>query len=459
MNDAKLIRELKEIIYYIRQYGIDRVNESIENILADETLMTEFHTQVHKGFYSAQEKVLHLLPKLINEQKRIKKELTEARRQRNKDQSTLLLSELRKAEYQECVVRKSMDAIAWQLFNYELSTLRRLFCNEEPIDITDSNIESEMAFLSQFQHSSPTGFALISDLTSFVQIGDIVTRIPNEGLKLIELKEGRVNEKVFQLIGDTMQNPCPKYLEERLRNENQSFVKHFERTVKQVAKDTSTCNTINNGTGIDHASGLNVQIFEGNSAPDTFSTVMHNLSVEYHKKGYSFAAVQECLIIGVYDISRFPCEAFDIWAKELDIKDPVFDLRQSFYDPLGRPIYLHPFSESFITDVITGKIVVKMAINTEQWLNMLEPAGCKIRHLSKKETARIKSKSKASNTLYELNGQGIEIEKDGAKIYLGQGMFSKMFTSFFTPLSMCQEIISTLDAMNHSSKDSSYSSI
>ena len=92
MNDTKLIRELKEIIYYIRQYGIDHVNESIENILANEALMTEFHIQVHKGFYIAQEKVLHLLPKLLNEQKRIKKELADARRQRNKNQSTLLMN-------------------------------------------------------------------------------------------------------------------------------------------------------------------------------------------------------------------------------------------------------------------------------------------------------------------------------------------------------------------------------
>ena len=454
MNDTKLIRELKEIIYYIRQYGIDHVNESIENILANEALMTEFHIQVHKGFYIAQEKVLHLLPKLLNEQKPIKKELADARRQRNKNQSTLLMNALKKAEYKECVVRKSMDAIAWQLFNYELSTLRRLFCNEEPIDITDSNIESEITFVSQFQRSTPTGFALISDLTSFVQIGDIVTRIPNDSLRLIELKEGAVNEKVFQLIGETMQNSCPKYLAKRLSNENPSFVKHFERTVKQVVKDTSTCNTINAGTGIDHASGLHVQIIEGDTTPDTFSTVMHNLSVEYHKKGYSFAAIQECLIIGVYEISRFPCEAFDIWAKELDIKDPIFDLRQSFYDPLGYPIYLHPFSETFIADVITGNIVVRMAVNTEQWLKMLETAGCKIRQLSKKETARLKAKSKASNTLYEREGQGIEIEKDGSKIYLGQGIFSKMFTNFFTPLSMCQEILATLDTMSHPSKDS-----
>lgn len=282
MNDAKLTRELKEIIYYIRQYGIDRVKKSVKEILADQMLMEQFHIQVHKGFYLAQERVLKLLPKILNEEKRLKKELAEARRQHNHDQVSLLNNSLRKAKFHECVVRKCMDAIAWQLFNYEISTLRRLYCGDEPIDITDSNIESEITYLTQFQKDSPEGFALVSDLTSFVQIGDIVTRVPNQGIDLIELKEGVVNERIFQLICDSTSAENSEYLESKLRSENKSFIKHFERTVKQIHKDCSTCSTINKGYGIDHASGLNVHIMDGDFLLDSFSPVMHSLSVECH---------------------------------------------------------------------------------------------------------------------------------------------------------------------------------
>ena len=111
-------------------------------------------------------------------------------------------------------------------------------------------------------------------------------------------------------------------------------------------------------------------------------------------------------------------------------------------------MYLHPFSETFITDVVTGNIVIKMAIDTRQLIKMLESLGCTVRQMSKKETARIKGKSKANNTLYERDGQGIEIEKDGAKLYLGQGVLSKMLTAFYTPLSICQELLSTLKTVN-----------
>ena len=445
MNEAKLIREIKEIVYYIRQYGINHVEASVDDIIGNETLAADFYTQVHKGFYFAQEKALHLLTKLLTEQKRLKKDLCAARRQRDLQQIGRLMNNLKKAEYQECVVRKTMDAIVWQLFNYELSTLRRLYCGEEPIDITDSNIQSEINYVNHFRQHSPTGFALINDLTSFVQIGDIVERLPNDCTRFVELKEGTVNAKILQLIHEPAQNFCPSYLIAQLQNENNSFLKHFTRTVNQAVKGSNTCNTINTGTGIDQASGLTVHITERAFTIDTYCSVLHNLSIEYYKKGYAIATIQECLIIGVYDIRRFPFDAFSLWASSLKIKDPIFDLRQSFYEPLARPIYLDPFTENFIASVITGDVVVKMAMDTKQWFKLLQANGCSIRVMSKKETARMKSKPKARNTLYELDGQGVEIKKDGNTIYLGQGIFSKIFTNFFTPLDACREILATLE--------------
>ena len=73
MNEAKLIREIKEIVYYIRKYGIDHVQASASDIMGSETLLAEFYKQVHKGFYFAQEKAVYLLTKLLSEHKRVKK--------------------------------------------------------------------------------------------------------------------------------------------------------------------------------------------------------------------------------------------------------------------------------------------------------------------------------------------------------------------------------------------------
>ena len=47
----------------------------------------------------------------------------------------------------------------------------------------------------KYLEENPTGFVLISDLTSFVQVGDVVNLSLQKGIQIIELKEGKKNEE------------------------------------------------------------------------------------------------------------------------------------------------------------------------------------------------------------------------------------------------------------------------
>ena len=224
MNEAKLTRELKEIIYYIRKYGIDRMNQDMQTILGDESLRIEFYTQVHKGFYYAQERALALLTKILKERKQLKKELAIARTAKDKQKQSQLNTAIEMSKYHECVVRKTMDALVWVIFSFHTSSVRRLFCREEPIDITDSNLESEIEYINRYKASHPDGFALICDLTSVAQIGDIITISPTKGIDIVELKDGHVNMQVYELINEASKNPCPAYFSCALQDKNPSFI-------------------------------------------------------------------------------------------------------------------------------------------------------------------------------------------------------------------------------------------
>lgn len=448
MNNNKLTRELKEIIYYIRKYGIDRVHLETDVILSSKDHATEFYTQVHKGFYCAQDRILLLLPKILNERKRLKSNLREARRNREKEKILQLQEAIKQNEYQECVVRKVMDAIVWIIFQFQPSTVRRLYCDNEPIDITDSNIESEVRFIENYKLLSPDGFALISDMTSFVQIGDIITVRYGEGINIHELKEGQVNERICNLLNSLRDNPCPMYLPAKLRNENPKFIEQFSRTLKQMSKDMNALKVIQGGTGKDPATGMDIHIVEGTCEPMCFSGIVSDLGKNCRSKGYAIHEIQQCVFIGVYDVSQFPCEVFDDWIKLLNVKAIVCDLRQTFCNPLAYPIYLHPFSETFITEIISGHKVVKIAISLDDFFAMLENMGCSVRWMGKKETSQILTLPGMIKQVFVMNGQAVEIEKNGAKLIFGTGYLSKLFSHFHTPLSLCQEIIETLEGMN-----------
>lgn len=447
MNDNKFTRELKPLIYYVREYGIRRIDFDISDkslAFKDSEKADAFYYHCHQGFFAAQDRVICLLRKLLLEQKRLKTALKDARRERYKEEENKIDLAIQKARFQEQVLRKLMDAIAWQLFNYDLSTMRRLYCGEPAVDITNSNLDSELSFIKYYKEAHPSGFSLISDLTSFIQIGDVVTIDKDTGVCIAELKEGRVNKQVFGIIEEVSKTQCANHLSRELEDKDENFLKQFKRVVRQMGRTNQVFETITTGHGTDLYSGQEVRIVQGEFSQSTYFDTLHDLAKNCHKKGYAISVVEECLLIGVYDTQKFPSHAFDAWSNMLKIKTPIYDMRASFFDPLSFPIFLHSFSVPFILDLILGRKVIKMCIDFEKWLTTFEKDGCKINWLSKKQTSKINATMKGESRIFDINGQGVEIERDGMKQVIGRGIFSRLYTSFLTPSSIKNLLLTML---------------
>lgn len=447
MKEIIFYREVKTLINGIRSYGIQHCHiTNMKLLMKNSKEREEFVIQVHKGFYLAQKNAIYLLQRILKEKKQLKIDVKQARRNQDKEKEKILNASISKVKYQEMVVRKSMDAIAWQLFGYDLTVMRRMYCGEELIDITDSNLDSELRYIEEYVKENPDGFALINDLTSFVQIGDIVTYAPLKGIEIIELKEGKVNLEMFQIINNVIETKCPRYLRNELQKMDKKRQEHFYRDIKQIDKGNQVLQTINEGEGVDLFTGLNVKIDEDEIQLETFENIINNLLDECDKKGYAISVIEQCLLIGVYNVDKFPSTAFDIWAKEVGIAMPVIDFRYAMFDPLGYPVFLFPFKDSYIMEIIQGKKVIKMTIDIKMWMNMLDDDGIKWRWLSKKETARINSKFKGKHGIFSLEGKGIEIENEkGIKQYIGEGVLSRIFTRFNTPSAIKKLLISSME--------------
>lgn len=447
MKNIVFERELKTLINGVRSYGIEHCLEREKAALfQDSEEQKNFVIQVHKGFFMVQNNAIFMLKKILKEQKALKSDLKQARREHNKKRAQEIDASLRTVKYQEMVVRKSVDSIAWQLFGYDITIMRRVYYGQELIDITDSNLESEQFYIERYIEENPEAFVLISDLTSFIQVGDVVTFTPREGLKIGELKEGKVNAEVFQMINDIMQNDCPNYLKCRMGELDTKTKEQFYRDIKQMDRSFKTMSTINEGKGTDLFTRLPVVIDKNEIRVGTFTDVVKELLGECTKKGHAISVIDGCLLIGVYETKRFPSGAFDVWARSLDIKMPVVDLRHGMFDPLGYPIFLHPFKNDDILAIIQGRKVVKMTIDINAWLNTFANDGIKWRWLSEKETARINTKMKGKTGIFSLEKRGIELENEkGIKQYIGEGIFSRIFTGLNRPHSMKDFLVTTMD--------------
>lgn len=344
------------------------------------------------------------------------------------------------------VVRKSMDSIAWQLFRCDLTVMRRLYYGHELIDITDSNLDSELYYIDKYVKENPDGFVLISDLTSFIQMGDIVAFTPQKGLQIGELKEGKINYEMFQMIDNVLKENSPNNLRSEIDKLDKKKKEQFQRDIKQIDRSFKTLKTIKEGKGVDILTGLPVTIDKDEIQLGTFEDKVNELLDKCTKKGYAISVVEGCLLIGVYETDKFLSVAFEAWAKGLGIKMPIVDLRQSMFDPLGYPIFLQPFKDEYILDIIQGKKVVKMTIDINTWMSTFENDGIKWRWLSEKETARMNSKLKGKNGIFSLEKRGIEIENEkGVTQYILGGVFSRIFTELNTPSSIKKLLIASME--------------
>ena len=99
------------------------------------------------------------------------------------------------------LVRKLADSIAWMLIGPDNLWIARRLCkfgwgDEALTSLTHSNYESVMEFVTNHNAADPDSFALMSDITSFVHLGDALVR-EKTGLRTVELKEGAVNEMLM----------------------------------------------------------------------------------------------------------------------------------------------------------------------------------------------------------------------------------------------------------------------
>lgn len=438
MKEIKFERELKLLLNKIRAYGIQHMQyKDCNKIIKDKEKYKEFVQKVHKGFYLAQKDCILLLSQVLKEKKKYKAELKNARQEHNKIKSSQINDELRYIKYQEMCIRKIMDSIAWQIFNYDLTTMRRLFYGQELIDITDSNLDSEIRFVERFMDNKKESFVLINDLTSFIQVGDVITFSHEEGVGLVELKEGTVNDKVFELIDEFATTDCLYKSYQKLENETDKFKEQFWRDVKQIKRNTQVMSTINNGEGIDLLSNKEIKICKDEIVLDTYSEIVEQLLDECDKKGHSISVVEGCMLIGVYKTGKVSSNMFDIWAKSLDINMPIVDFRQSMFDPLAYPIFLQPFSDKHIMDIVMGRKIVKLTIDIEKWLEIFKEDNLSYRWLSKKETARANNEAKGKIGIFNLDGRAVEIcDERGITQQIGEGIFSRMFTHLNTPSSL-----------------------
>ncbi|MAF74849.1 hypothetical protein WE348_08915 [Alteromonas macleodii] len=351
----------------------------------------------------------------------------------------------RVGEVRTYAYRGISDAIGWQLFKNELAYVKRFFMAQRPPNLERSNIESVIWATEQAHQQHPDSIALLSDLTSFIQVGDIYHAKADGSIGIYEVKEGKTNRKILDILENTPALVNPESIPDLFDDKSESFQKQVQRTLRQKQRMNALKETLGNDEGVDAQTGLKVKIHTLPAWVGTwFNTAVH-LGEACEPKGYAIDVIQDCLFIGCYKTGKFKVPgqlAFEGWFKAEGGTDgcPRTSLINCMQDPLGLTIYNLPLPDALKFDLLFGRKHIAMAIHMQRLLEICNEKGMKVRFGNRKETARLKQRNKH---LWVYNGQAIIFERNGQQMCLGEGFALRVFYHGENPVDALRAITMT----------------
>ncbi|MCE4373983.1 hypothetical protein [Xanthomonas hortorum] len=139
---------------------------------------------------------------------------------------------------EQLLFRAVADTIAWGMLGGQLCYARRIYKSQLQPDLSQSNFESVLRVARELREQDPDCMPLITDLTSFVQVGDIMSVSADRRTSYIEVKEGKHNKHVMDLAMFYEASGCETFREIVEKTESSKTVKQMKRVLRQKARMT-----------------------------------------------------------------------------------------------------------------------------------------------------------------------------------------------------------------------------
>lgn len=447
----KNIEEHRKIVEVISDYafanavnsiGMDKLTEtSIESWKQEQQL--NFIIKVHEGFKEAQNLLIIEIQYYQSILREEKIKLKNWRKQKDKSKEKESKQTIEIAKQRLHTFSHIADGIAWQIIGGQLHIARRFHIEEDSMKFLDSsNVKHAISVINDI-NKDPLVFALISDLTSFVQIGDVLVK-HKRGVNIIELKEGKVNDKISDFIKQLEKEKIPiteKILQESFDDKTFKQAKRMQRQKERAIKASEI---MNHDKGIDPVSGQNMTVSTPNIPTEGYDQEFNKLRQTLNTKIWAYTVLEGCLHIGMYRDEGIKMAGFAIeQTLKQETENYIIIDWLSITSNLSQPIFAKPFEPNFIVDILTGKIKIIIGLNLDIMIELFNYLGLQTEWMSKKETAKAKQIAPRKG-MFVLNNRGISMkgnnENEESWILYG-GIISKIIYDNIYPSNIAQTLL------------------
>lgn len=444
----------------------------------DPRARSRFIRGCHYGYDKVQKNIGRLVIHLEGKVVALETELKQIRQKRPRQVELMQkkILELRILGNRQKVLRKIIDAILFATIEHNLWVIRRLCLESQVRRVNTKTILKMLNLASDLNSKSRYKFYLVTDLTTFVHLGDLV-EVDFSGdekkWRIIEIKEGKMNKTLLDIIQDRDVQLSPDETKTIEVKYGHHAAKQVKRMITQKRRITEFEKIIKTDHGIDPKLGKEINILPETFIFESFQEALSSLIDHIYEKGVSAITINKCLrlfgfkaeMLNEPQIGLSPdihphiiTHAFFHMAnpkilckllldpeqamnelKEMELAPSFFDfVRYNLNDPFSWPIFFWGKKDQ-IYDLLAGRIRLFIQFDMKVFFELAEESGVKMTWVTGKETEELRKVS--SRIPGSLNSWGVKIElPDGTTQTLLSGFFGRIFSELRSPKELIELI-------------------
>jgi putative transposase len=327
-------------------------------------------------------------------------------------------------------------------------------------------------YASRLNAESRYFFALVSDLTTIIDVGDLlrIDRNPGGGSKwtLIEVKEGRANAVISEIIQD------PKTAEdEQMRQVRGQFGEHgvrqARRMIRQQLRLQEVDKILTKDTGIDLVTKREIFLSREVFQAEDYVRALHHVIKAARQKGIGLSAVDSCLRIAAIRADELgrnttitgvahlfyhwdnPAAACALPDKKGFIAEVETASSRPFVDLLAHsmivrwsyPAFIWMLEPEELFDVVMGRVMIFAQFDIQEFVGRIGALGFKTSWVTGKQSADMKpfrGPIPGSPNAWALRVEAGDLRMD----YL-VGFFGRLFTELMTPGDLLRLVRAAID--------------
>ena len=338
------------------------------------------------------------------------------------------------------------DAMAWQLIGQQLCHARRFYKGHPPVNLKESNFESVVHCAEEMARQEPGSISIISDLTSFVQVGDLLKMDASGCITVAEVKEGKKNHEILEFMNFFIETPCSHALNHFVQQHGESGVKQLGRMFRQAERMGHVTEVMRKGNSIDPDTKQVVHIPEKSVFIGDWDDELNDILQDCDVKGWGWHIVDDCLFIGAYSKNTHNGNGhllFNMLFDEFEggLESPRLRLNDCMLSPLALTVFNLNILEEHKFDILFGRKNVCLGLNIVNFLNGLKEAGITVRPATNREASPMEQQGAK---LYRFQGKAIFIGTGTHEVCLSDGIFMRIFFHGQRPIATVKAILSNL---------------